>query len=117
MLPVADMHAATVKILNRLEAVGAPPSLVVVIGWDGSQIMANLGDYNKVVKSLPSERVTVERGDSLEVAGTSIKLAVARLQIALLGKTEKRGRRPPKRDHEFRRQARRSAVARGFTGD
>lgn len=117
MLPVADMGATVTKLLNRLEAVGAPPAITVSIGWDGAQIMANAGDYNKLVKSLPMERITIYRGETLETAGASVRIAVARLQLALKGRTGKRQRKPPTRNHTFRRQAKMEAIARGQSGD
>lgn len=117
MLPVSDMAATVTKLLARLEAAGAPPAITVALGWDGAQIMANMGDYNKLVKSLPIERVTIYRGEDAENAGTTIRIAVARLQFALRGKTGKSARRPPKRSHAFRRQAKMEAIARGQSGD
>ena len=117
MLPVADMAYVVGKLLARLEASGAPPSITVTFGWDGARIMANTGDYNKLVKSLPTERVTIERGASSEEASTLVRIAVARLQIALRGHTDKRGRPTPKRNHVFRKQAKLESIARGQSGD
>lgn len=116
MLPVADMTAVVAKLLKRLEAIGAPPSITVTLGWDGARIMANMGDYNKLVKSLPTQRITVERGDSEEQAGAAIRVAVARLRVALQGKVGKSMRRKSPRSHAFRQQAR-ADIARGKTGD
>lgn len=117
MLPVADMGAVVAKLLNRLEAIGAPNTITVTLGWDGTRIMANMGDYNKIVKSLPVERVTVTRGDSEEEAATAIRQAIARLCRALQGKVGKPMRRKSPRTHAFRQQARTEAIARGKAGD
>lgn len=117
MLPVADMNAVVTKLLNRLEANGAPPSITVAFGWDGARIMANMGDYNKLVRSLPMERVTIERGDTIEQASTAIRVAVARLQVSLRDKAGRGVKRSPKRKHPFRSAARQESIARGQSGD
>lgn len=117
MLPVADMGAVTIKVLRRLETRDAPLELVIIVGWDGTKINANLGDYNKITKSLPTERVSVRRGMTEEEACTQFLLAVARLQQSLRGKTARDRARPPKGGHLWRVQARRNSVARDSGGE
>lgn len=116
MLPVADMSAAVVKVLNRLEAHDSPMTMTITLGWGGDKINANLGAYNKIHKSLPTERVTITRGDSEEATIAKFAGAVARLQRSLVGKIGK-GTRPPKGGHLWRNQARRDSVARGRGGE
>lgn len=117
MFPVADMLPVAVKLLRRLEAHDAPAVISVRLGWDGARIIASLGDYdNKLSKSLPCESVRARRGDSEEEIATAIRVAVARLQLSLRGKTGK-VKRSGKRSHPFRRAARSECVAREAFGD
>lgn len=117
MLPVADMGPVVAKLLRRLEAIDAPPSTKVSLGWDGTRIIANTGDYNKLTKSLPIERVVVTRGETEEEVAASFRVAVCRLQQSLAGKTTKGRGRVPRGGHAWRTQARRDGVARGCLGE
>lgn len=117
MLPVADMDAVVSKVLRRLEANDSPQNMTIQLGWDGTKIIANLGDYNKIIKSLPVEHVTIMRGQTEVTVSSVILIAVARLQLSLRGKTGKLCGRSPKGGHLWRAQARRDGVARGSGGE
>lgn len=117
MLPVADMDTVVSKVLRRLEAVDVPQRMTISLGWDGAKIIANLGDYNKIIKSLPVEHVTIMRGQAEATVSSAILIAVARLQLSLHGKTGKLRGRSPKGGHLWRAQARRDGVARGSGGE
>ena len=117
MLPVADMDTVVLKVLRRLEAIESSPSTIVTFGWDGTRIAANLGDYNKLTKSLPKERVLVQRGQTEVEVASAVSIAIARLQLALKGKTTKGNGRKPRGGHIWRAQARRDGIARGGNGE
>jgi len=117
MLKVMDMSAVARKVLDRLEAEPSMMSITVVVGWNGDKICANLGSYRKVIKSLPSERVTVSRGATFEEAENLFAIAVARLQMSLSGKLGGKRDKAPSSSHGWRATAKKDAIARQKKGD